>query len=206
MKNLTLEFAEILGLLCAEGCHTVSYFSYWGKDRGRDRFFRNDKSERIELYNKDKKLLQHYQKLLSKEFDYNPKVTKHGKINICKIDIIKSIISHTKLGFLKWKVPNNIMESSKNIKIAFIRGYFDGDGTVSNRVRMFSSNKKGLKQVSKLLKDLEIKHTFQGPIFKENRKPSYIIQVSEKEKERFLNMIKPVSKIPDYLCEGQDLS
>ncbi len=61
---------------------------------------------------------------------------------------------------------------------------------------MFSTNKIGLKQVSLLLKDLKIKHTMQGPNFKENRKPSYILQISETEKKRFLNTLRPISKRP----------
>jgi len=204
MKNLTPELAEILGLLCAEGSHIISYSSYWGKDRGRDRFFKNDKSERIEFYNKDKKLLLHYKRLLLKEFNYKPNITKDNKINICKISIIKEITKYTKLGHLKWNIPNLILNSSENKKISFLRGYFDGDGTISNRIRMFSTNKKGLKQISKLLKYLDIRHTFQGPILKEKRKPLYIIQISEQERERFLNKIQPVSKRPDFLCEGKN--
>jgi len=194
MKNLTSELAEIIGLLCAEGSHVLSYSSYWGKDRGRKRYYKNDKSERIEFTNKDVKLLKHYQKLLLKEFNYKPKITKHNKINICKISIIKKIIHHTRLGNVKWRVPASLLKSNNKTKIFFIRGYFDGDGTVSSRVRMFSVNKIGISQVSNLLNDLKIKHSLQGPIFKKNRKPAYIIQISEKERERFLNLIKPVSK------------
>lgn len=201
MENLTPTLAEIIGLLCAEGCHVISYSSYWGKDRGKDRFFRNHKSERIEFFNKDKKLLLHYKKLLAIDFDYYPNVTKHGKINICKINIIRRIVGFTELGHLKWRVPDEIMNSSEKIKVSFLRGYFDGDGTAINRIRMFSTNKDGLKQVSGLLCDLCIKHTLQRPVIKENRKPLYSIQISQKERERFLNILKPICKWPGR-CEG----
>jgi intein/homing endonuclease len=140
--------------------------------------------------------------LLFKEFGYESKVTKHGKINIGKLSIIQRIISYTILGHLKWKVPSLIMNSTKRSQIAFIRGYFDGDGTASGRIRFFSTNELGLKQVSELLKKLKIKHTTQDPVLKEKRKPLYIIQISEKEKERFLNLIQPVSKIPGQ-CGGK---
>ena len=90
--KITPQFAEIIGLLCAEGSHIVSYSSYWGKDRGKDRFYKNDKSEIIEFTNKDNKLLLHYQNLLLKEFNYDAKPTKHYKVNICKMSIIKNII------------------------------------------------------------------------------------------------------------------
>ena len=196
MKTITPEFAEILGLLCAEGSHIVAYSSYWGKDRGKDRYFKNDKSERIELYNKDEKLLLHYKNLLSKEFGFAPNVTKHGKINICRMSVIKQIIQHTKLGHLKWRVPGHVISGNSKVKISFLRGYFDGDGTSSGKVRMFSTNKEGLTQISALLVSLKLNHTFQGPIHQINRKLAYIIQISQKDKERFLNIIKPVSKVP----------
>jgi intein/homing endonuclease len=163
-------------------------------DRSKKRYYKNQKSEHIEFYNKDIKLLNRLQNLLNKEFWYHPKITKHGKINICRRDIIKKIINQTPLGHLKWKVSELVINSSNNIKISFLRGYFDGDGTTSNRIRFFSTNNGGLLQVYRLLSDLSIKHTFPKPILKEQRKPLYYIQISEKERERFLNIIKPTSK------------
>ncbi len=200
MKDkISSEFAEILGLLCSEGCHSISYSSYWGMDRGKRRFFKNHKNESIQFYNKDLKLLKHYQMLVYKEFEYKIKITKNNKLNICKRLIIKKIIDQTPLGHLSWKIPNSVIYGDKNIKIAFLRGYFDGDGTSSGCARFFSTNKSGLNQVAQLLKNLKIKHTFQGPIIKAKRKPAYIIQISRKEKEIFLNLINPVSKIPGKL-------
>jgi len=93
-------------------------------------------------------------------------------------------------------VPKLVKKGSINVKISFLRGYFDGDGTVSGSYRMFSCNNRGLLQVSSLLDDLCIKHTLQGPILKENRKPAFILNISNKEKERFLKTVKPVSKRP----------
>ncbi|MBI2124445.1 hypothetical protein HYT92_01510 [Candidatus Pacearchaeota archaeon] len=199
MKNLTPAFAEIIGLLCAEGSHIISYSNYWGTDRGRKRFYKNDKSERIEISNKDKLLLLHYSQLLLKEFNYVAKSTKHYKVNICKMSIIKEIIGCTELGHTKWKVPDFIIQSGNEVKVAFIRGYFDGDGTVSNSIRMFSTNNSGLNQVSKLLQDLGFKPYFEKPMIKENRKPLYVIHIRQKERERFLSLIKPVSKRPGNL-------
>lgn len=187
-------FAEILGLLCAEGCHIVVCYKCWCR-YGEKRYFKNNKSNRIEFYNKNQKLLKRYKNLLKKEFNYTTKITKHGKINICKKHIVTRIIDKTELGHLKWKVPNKIIKTKNNkIKIAFIRGYFNGDGTTSNRVRFFSTNKIALKQVSLLLIQLKIEHTFPKPMLKNNRKPLYLIQISERERERFLKKIKPSFK------------
>lgn len=195
MNNITPELAEILGLLCAEGSHILSYTNYFEINRGKLRFRKNKKSERIEFYNKDKKLLFHYNQLLNKEFGYYPNVTKWGKINICKRLIITRIISYTPLGHLSWRVPEIIFDSPDEIKLLFIRGYFDGDGTSSgSSARMFSVNKEGIYQVSKLLNSLKFKHTVQGPILKINRKPGFNLQISTKEKERFLKAVDPISK------------
>ena len=108
----------------------------------------------------------------------------------------KKSIKSTKLGHLSWKVPKSIKISSTKVKISFIRGFFDGDGSASTPIRFFSTNRMGLIQISRLLNDLKILHTFEGPHFREGKKPSYVIQVSRREEERFLNMIRPVSKVP----------
>ena len=174
-NKISVELAEILGLLCAEGSHIVSYSSYWEKNRGVMRFRRNKKSERIEFYNKDKKLLIHYNQLLLKEFGIQHNETKHGKINIGNRKVISEIIQHTKLGHLSWSVPSSVIQSNKIVKLRFVRGFFDGDGTAINVARFFSTNKKGLGQISQLLFDLNYKHTIQRPVIKPNRKPHYVL-------------------------------
>ena len=202
MKNLNPELSEIIGLLCAEGSHIIAYSSYWGNDRGKLRYFKNHKSERIEFSNEDKKLLKHYQNLLKTVFNYKTRITRDNKVNICKKHIVNEIISQTELGHLKWNVPVSILNGKNSSKIHFLRGFLDGDGSVTNNlVRFFSTNKNGLDSVSKLLTNLGIKHTFPKPIIKPKRKPLYYIQISRKEKETFLNLIKPISKC-QALCEG----
>ncbi len=201
-KAISQEMSEILGLLCSEGCHVKSFNSFWGFERGKPRYYKNHKQERIEFYNKDNKLLVHFRNLLKLEFGYAPNITKNNKINICNRKIIRSIINLTELGHLKWKIPSKIMNSNSEVRIKFLRGFFDGDGTASNRARIFSTNRNGTNQLSKLLNSININHTIQGPIIKEMRKPAYIIQISEKHKETFLNLIKPISKRPGKFMRG----
>jgi len=193
---MTPELAEILGLLCAEGSHIISYNDYFGKEKGKLRFRKNKKSERIEFYNKDQKLIIHYQTLLKKEFNHQSKITKHGKINIGNKKMIRTILSHTFLGHLKWKVPKKVVSSNRKIKISFLRGFFDGDGTAINVARFFSTNLNGIKQISLLLSELNYKHTIQEPVIKKNRKPHYVLQLSRPQQEEFLTEINPISKLP----------
>ncbi len=187
-------FAEILGLLCSEGSHIIQYSDYTEVYRGKTRFRKNKRSERIEFYNKDPILLKHYQHLLQNEFQLNTKITKHGKINIGTKEIIKKIISHTQLGHLSWKVPKKVIEGSKEVKISFLRGFFDGDGTAVTVSRFFSTNKEGIKEISSLLKELNYRHTFQKPKKVLERKQLYCLQLSRKDHLKFLQEINPVSK------------
>ena len=189
-------FAEILGLLCAEGSHIISYSSYWENSGSQKRYRSNKRSERIEFYSKDIKLANHYLSLLENEFSFTFKRTKHGKINIGNRAIISRITQQTPLGHLKWKIPDSIIKSNRETKVSFLRGFFDGDGTAINIVRMFSTNENGINQLSLLLSKLNYRHTIQGPIIKPNRKPHYVLQLSRKDQICFLEEINPVSKLP----------
>ncbi|MFH1641454.1 MAG: LAGLIDADG family homing endonuclease [Nanoarchaeota archaeon] len=135
-----------------------------------------------------------------KEFNYKANITKHNKVNICKKSIIKKITGQTLVGHLKWAIPESIINGNPYQKIAFLRGFFDGDGTISNNnVRFFSVNKSGLKQIYLLLLDLDFNPSIHGPETKINRKPFYYVRVPAKERENFLNRVQPIAKRPDYL-------
>ena len=123
----------------------------------------------------------------------------HYKVNICKISLIRAITTYSNFGHLKWRIPDSILNADDKIKVSFVRGYFDGDGTVSNSIRFFSTNSKGLVQVLKILEDLKFNPYFEKPMIKENRKPLHVIHIRQNERERFLSLIKPVSKTPGNL-------
>jgi len=200
--NKKAALAEIVGLLCAEGCHVVSYCTFLEKTSKGTRLRNNKRSERIEFYNKDYRLLEHFRELIFRIFGYLPNITKDNKINLAKRKTIERLTTFTEYGHLRWRVPTFVTKGNTEIKVGFLRGYFDGDGTASNRVRFFSVNKAGLEEVANLLRSLRMRFTLQGPMFKPNRKPAYILQISEKDKEIFLNTIRPVSKQPGTQFAG----
>jgi len=199
--EISEELAEIIGLLCAEGCYINTRTSYWGKERGKMRYRKNKLQKRIEFGNIDPILLNHFKELVEKEYNYTPGIGK-DRARICKGGIIDNITSYTDLGHLKWKVPESVMNGNEIIKSRFLRGFFEGDGTVSNRIRFFSTNLQGLKQITKLLDSLSIKNKLNGPALKPRRKPFYEIYIFQSERERFLNKLQPITKIPD-LCGGK---
>jgi len=195
MNQISEELAEILGLLCSEGSYTISTsrcFCFY-KERGK-KYLRNKTTRYIQFGNYDKKLLQHFRLLVEKEYGHRTGLEK-DRIRICKRFIIDDLLRYTSFGVLKWKLPTDVKNSTFNIKIKFLRGYFDGDGTVSSQIRFFSSNGRSLKDVSNLLHSVGIGNNFKGPYFRKGKRPSFYIYVRRKYWDKFLELINPISKI-----------
>ena len=193
--KISPEIAEIIGLLCAEGSYHKYSKKYWEYYNNRDKYyFRKRNTVYIQFANYDKKLLIQFKNLVKKAYNYEAS-SSWDRIRICKRNVIKDLLKYTDYGHLKWKVPKEIINNNDKVKIRFLRGYFDGDGTISNTTRIFSNNKKSLKKVGVILNSLSIKNTFNGPIIRRNREPSYYIYIRRKDQNKFLRMIKPISKI-----------
>ncbi|MFC1768580.1 LAGLIDADG family homing endonuclease [Nanoarchaeota archaeon] len=66
----------------------------------------------------------------------------------------------------EWFIHSKIMESSRNIKISWLIGFFNDESHISiknKRIVLNIVNKKGLIQIQKILYDLGIKSTVRGP-------------------------------------------
>ncbi|MFH0929119.1 MAG: LAGLIDADG family homing endonuclease [Candidatus Aenigmatarchaeota archaeon] len=195
--EITPEKAEILGLLCAEGNHRGYYDMYFEKDRRRKAVFLRERwKEIIEFSNTDMPLLEHFVKLLSIAYDYEPKITKSNKnvfrVCITKKNIIRDLLRYVKLGCLKWDVPECVLESNDKIKLAFIRGFFDGDGSVdftrsTPRIRFSSSNRNGLESLCLLLDSFGLEYSLNGPYAR--RLPSFELLLKTKSVKKFIKLV-----------------
>lgn len=198
--NMTLEKAEILGLLCAEGNHRGYIAIYFEKNRKRKAvYLRECWKEIIEFSNTDVTLLRHFVSLLSNEYNYQPKIIKSNndvfRVCITKNNVIRDLLKYTDFGCLKWSIPSSILKSDHLVKAAFIRGFFDGDGSVDYvdkkipRIRFGSSNFNGLKMLSKLLESISLKHSLNGPYLQYNRMPSFELLLRTSSIKDFVNFI-----------------
>ncbi|MBI2542567.1 MAG: hypothetical protein HYW24_00045 [Candidatus Aenigmarchaeota archaeon] len=168
---LTKEKAEILGLLCAEGTH-YEYVSVETKfDKRRGKYYTHSRiREQIEFGNLNKLLLKHFQYLLINVYKYPTKITgipTSLKIHITKKDIMKDLLKYTDFNSDRWSVPNEVLTGSLEIKAAFIRGLYEGDGTklqFANKttpyVDFHMKNPTGLDSVAILLKSLGVNTRF----------------------------------------------
>ena len=175
MERLDPMKAELIGLLRGEGSYYNScstYLQYY-PERKKTYIKRNKRTIYIQFANHDTNLLKHFKNLVKIVYSYELSLN-FDRIRICKRSIIEDLLKYSKYGYLNWDVPFEILKGSEDLKIGFLRGFFDGEGTVSNTIRMFSTNKEALKKVSLLLDQLNIKNTFNGPYCKENRKPYFM--------------------------------
>lgn len=213
-QNLNQDKAEILGLLCAEGSYYNYVSSYWYFDKCRKKqYFRNDKTIGIDFSNNDSKIQKRFINLLKEVYEYELKVTgikTARKIKIRKRNVIQDILKYTKIGCDKWIVPYGIINSSKNIRCAFLRGYFLGDGNFYRKkqfiITFVSINKKAINQIQDLLKSLDIESVLYGPYNeKSSKRPIFRLRIiRKKEIFNFIKMIGSNTKfnvgdMPEWL-------
>ncbi|MDD5651017.1 MAG: LAGLIDADG family homing endonuclease [Candidatus Nanoarchaeia archaeon] len=163
-KILTIELAEILGYICAEGCDSDYIDNHWGYDKRRGKSYRrSSKRVSITFSNTDEGLKKHFINIFNKVFGYSRHFNKSGNFCINRIEVVKYLRDYSLFGSKRWKVPKQIKNANNKIKSAFCRAYFDGDGTIETKkkeIRLDSTNENGLKEVKTLLDNLKFNSHF----------------------------------------------
>ncbi len=192
--------SELIGLLVSDGSIREYTSKYTEFDKRRNkRYNRIKRVKIIEFINTNKDLIERFRELLKEIYNYNPNVgldRGNFRIPITKNYIIFDIKEKVRLGHNSWTIPRFIISGNKKIKKAFIRGFFDGDGSTdiskskTPRVRLTSTNRKGIKEISELLLQLELNHSLLGPYRRgENRKPEFQINIKKDSIIKFINEI-----------------
>lgn len=185
--------ASIHGNLCGDGC--VSIF-----DTKRN-------IADIKKYNRKNLLKKRYDIMytnnrpeLIKKFKYNIKLcfpwvkfgsSRKGEVRIRDKRIITHFLKYSKYGSYEWYIPTIITKGNEELKISWLRSYFDDESTVDKyRIVVGSVNKKGLKQVYNLLKSLKFRdikfYSFSS---------KYCIYISKEDVNKFQKVINFDHKI-----------
>lgn len=199
---MSKEKAEIIGFLCAEGCFYKYVTKYWEYHADRKKsYFRVQKVRVLQFANNNKRLQRRFLFLLKKVYNYALKFygpSNSMRITIKRRKVIDDLIKYSKYNSFVWKIPKEILFGSKKMKIAFLRGLFDGDGNYSIvrkneiRARIYSVNIKELRKVSKILFSFEIKNIIYGPYFGPKSKTGiYELTTTGKNAEAFIKLIRP---------------
>jgi hypothetical protein len=155
-RNMTMEKAEILGFLTAEGeFHKREYLRH-ANDRKNIRL---QKTSDIYFTNTEPVLIKKFMDDFKIVYNYSPFYDDRKKrCVIRRIAIFEDLKRYGKVNSYSWGIPKQITSIKKFI-VSWLRGYFDGDGSVEfrekeghYRVMAFSVNNKGLRQISSILK------------------------------------------------------
>jgi DNA-binding transcriptional regulator WhiA len=155
---LSQEKAEILGLLFSDGNYRKYHSTFRMFDKRRKKTYTFNQDKRImEFANTNLELLEYFRKLLDREYNYYPNIVLSNKnvfrVCITKNSVLDDLTEIANFGSSEWFIPSEIVSGNDQIKRAFIRGFFDGDGSVDfaekkiPRIRINSINLNGLYQV-----------------------------------------------------------
>jgi DNA topoisomerase IA len=162
-SKMTVDLASFLGYIVSEG--SIGYCA-------------------IEFANSEESILEHYRQCIYKVFGVTHTVDyvdgKTTKIRFGTVEIIQFLeflgLPANRAG--EKEVPWSILESSKEHVVAFLRAYWEGDGSFAGQVSCSSKSKKLIMQIHQLLLRLNIFAT------RGNYKGGYPSWYSYKEKEK----------------------
>ncbi len=197
-KEMSLEKAYILGILCGDGC--ISY----NKDKRRYQIILSVTNK--EFFNKFRECLYKVYKIkptneyrISKIKEWNDQYCAR----LCSKSVCEDLLNYSNFYTKSWIVPNAIKESDLYIKSSFIKGFSDSEGNVdkdAKRISLTSININGLKEIGKLLKEFNIKYTILRRINKGNRFPAYNLRIQDKKSMRIF--YKDINFIIKYKKEN----
>jgi DNA repair protein RadA len=162
--SLSEEDAYFLGLFVAEGC-------------------RNPLSITIH----DKRIQDWIVKYIENRFGYKPRLVREKGLIILQKPTKEFLKELSKCIAENKFIPEDIMQSSENVIEAFLRGYLEGDGYISNVVSVTTKSKRLSEQLAYVFAMLGIHVTIRKRTVKE--KKYYRLYVTETEAKKRIEKI-----------------
>ena len=158
--------------------------------------------------NNNPKIQKRFLFLLETIYGYRIKFYGNPHSMRCTIkrkDVIHDLIKYSKTyNSFEWKLHKSIVDGSEDVKLGFLRGYFDGDGSISltskNRykIRIFSVNLTELKKIEKMISSLGMRTRIYGPYLGKSSKTGiYELTLISQDAINFVNNVKPSKIAPD---------
>jgi len=212
INKLTSDHFYLLGLIASDGNNT--------KEKNTIRY------TRIKFHNKDEALINKFLEIYKRLFPTINISKKKIRPDLFELDSSNSLFASIayNLGIVSPNINSDILPIlyCKNDFIkAFLKGYFDGDGTAHfkkkanstttySNIRFFSTNYTNIKRIHQMLLKLKINNR----IF-ENSEKMYVVDISDIiSKKKFikdigsnhlekLNKLKKIDKIKSNFQEGE---
>lgn len=142
-ENLSSEKSYILGVLCGDG-------------------YIDKKVIRLEI-RKDEEFIKEFSECIEKVYGLKYEYKYYKKRNtfvlaISNMTMCKDLNKYGNFRTKTWNVPLEILNSNKEVMAKFLKGFYDSEGSVTKySISLASINKKGILEISRLLKRLNIK-------------------------------------------------
>lgn len=179
-KNLSLELGYILGVIYGDGCISV-------------------KQRRVILSAIDYDFVLTFKKTLEKWSDfrarfYSRKIKTDNVIKNRKSQWVSYIDSIEAAQFLKKFNIKNILSSSEKIRCAFLRGFFDSEGSIDkdNTILAYNTDTELIYFIQELLNSIEINSrikTYKIRNLNGKEIDYYHIKINKDDRLKFYNQI-----------------
>jgi len=186
MRNISPELSRIHAHLCGDG----SVFIF--KTKEKDRNFRGG----VGYYNKNQLLLNKFREDFNKLFGVKMKMRKNREVIIRSVKRAKWFIkTFGEFGSKKWRIPKEIKNSNKKIKLEWLKAFFENeayDEKRYNRLKIKSMNQIGLMDAKEILDSIGIFFRLTDP----NCDESYYLTIPNfNNVKEFKNFVKePIRK------------
>lgn len=169
-KALTPAKAYILGVLCGDG---------WMKEGGY----------LLSLNVMDREFIDRFAEKVLCQYGKSCRVYEDKRPSF-RCDVSSNQIHADLLGYFgginpkcyEWRVPKDVLNGADPIKVEFLKGFFDSEGSVNSNGRgqviIGVNNKEGLLEVQKLLTDLGIESRFGECWHKQRNKMRYFLTLT----------------------------
>jgi len=120
----------------------------------------------IQYYNTSDSLIMEFREMIKAIFKKEAwKPTKRKTATITGTGDKKIVSELMKFPLKNWKVPDEVLKASKKCKIAYLRAFFDDEGSVTEprKIKLYSENAFGIMQIRKMLLDFGIKSNVYKP-------------------------------------------
>lgn len=181
-KSLTPEKASLHAYLCGDGNICIR------KDK-----LGNRKHYEIRFFPDDKLMLENIRACFLRCYGIQfPSIKRIGKMFYARVNnkiVCKDLLELGKYGTHDWNIPKEI---SKKFAKTWIACYFDCEAHVNKKSRYIqvkSVNQKGLNQVKKMLDNLNIKSSLNGPYNQKIGSSYYVLTITTKGMENYAKEI-----------------
>jgi len=117
----------------------------------------------LDFFPDDIIMLNKYAEIVKQIYNKNPTIKRKNKFFTVRITsrvIIEDLTKYSNFGIQTWTLPKNLF-IIKGSKEAWLRAFFSAEAYIGpSSIKIQTVNKKGMKSISSLLKELKIDHKY----------------------------------------------